>query len=477
MREKTINGYTYIYLVENVREGGRTKAAHHPQSRTQGNGFSPARISIAWPPRSDGSRNGPWSWMPSTTVDAARYEARRIGGPLLFGRLWQQLGIDQVIADQLGERGFEFPVERAVFTATLHRLFVSGSDRDCASWMQDYDIPGADDLSLHHFYRAMAWFGEELPKDEQKDATPFSPRTVKDVDRGGAVCAPARPVYRSLHRLHGHDLPVLPRRRRRDAGGARGYSKDHRPDLNQMILAVIVDADGRPVCTEMMPGNTADVAILLPIVQRLRSRFGITRACIVADRGMISQATIMALEEQGLEYVLGVRERTDARMRRVLDDPQPLTPLLVERSQGETQLFAKEVVVDGVRYIVCRNEAQAEKDRKDRQAIIAALDTQLKKGDKALVGNSAYRRYLNTTTRDAFAIDAGKIAEEARYDGIFVLRTNARISPLQAMLRYRDLLTVETLFSCRQGKRSRHARSSIHPMPPFAAMSSAPSSP
>ena len=168
--------------------------------------------------------------------------------------------------------------------------------------------------------------------------------------------------------------------------------------------------------TEMMPGNTADVAILLPIVQRLRSRFGITRACIVADRGMISQATIMALEEQGLEYVLGVRERTDARMRRVLDDPQPLTPLLVERSQGETQLFAKEVVVDGVRYIVCRNEAQAEKDRKDRQAIIAALDTQLKKGDKALVGNSAYRRYLNTTTRDAFAIDAGKIAEEARYE-------------------------------------------------------------
>ena len=73
-----------------------------------------------------------------------------------------------------------------------------------------------------------------------------------------------------------------------------------------MILAVIVDADGRPVCTEMMPGNTADVAILLPIVKRLRSRFGITRACIVADRGMISQATIMALEEQGLEYVLGV---------------------------------------------------------------------------------------------------------------------------------------------------------------------------
>ena len=444
VREKTINGYTYIYLVENVREGGRTKqriirnlgrketvlASKDLDRLAASVGRFTERAMVL-----DAINNG----------DAARYEARRIGGPLLFGRLWQQLGIDQVIADQLGERGFEFPVERAVFTATLHRLFVSGSDRDCASWMQDYDIPGADDLSLHHFYRAMAWFGEELPKDEQKDATPFSPRTVKDVIEE-ALFARRRDLFTDLSivfmdttslSFHGEGGETL---------GARGYSKDHRPDLNQMILAVIVDADGRPVCTEMMPGNTADVAILLPIVQRLRSRFGITRACIVADRGMISQATIMALEEQGLEYVLGVRERTDARMRRVLDDPQPLTPLLVERSQGETQLFAKEVVVDGVRYIVCRNEAQAEKDRKDRQAIIAALDTQLKKGDKALVGNSAYRRYLNTTTRDAFAIDAGKIAEEARYDGIFVLRTNARISPLQAMLRYRDLLTVETLF-------------------------------
>ena len=64
------------------------------------------------------------------------------------------------------------------------------------------------------------------------------------------------------------------------------------------------------------------------------------------------------------------------------------------------------------------------------QAIIAALDQQLKRGDKALIGNSAYRRYLRATAKKAFAIDIGKVAEEARYDGLFVLRTNARITPL-----------------------------------------------
>ena len=117
-----------------------------------------------------------------------------------------------------------------------------------------------------------------------------------------------------------------------------------------------------------------------------------------------------------------------------------------ERS-GDTQLFVKEVNVDGRRYIVCRNKAEAEKDRIEREQIVAALDAQLKRGDKTLVGNSAYQRYLRKTTDGpAFAIDGGKLAEEARFDGVFVLRTNARVSPLQAVLRYRDLLQVEDLF-------------------------------
>src|SRR3954454_23225575 len=92
--------------------------------------------------------------------------------------------------------------------------------------------------------------------------------------------------------------------------GQHGYSKDHRPDLRQMILAVLLDGDGRPVCSEMWPGNTADVTTLIPVIDRLRRRFDITRVCVVADRGMISAATIAALEQRGLEYILGVRERS-----------------------------------------------------------------------------------------------------------------------------------------------------------------------
>jgi transposase len=217
----------------------------------------------------------------------------------------------------------------------------------------------------------------------------------------------------------------------------------------QMIVAVVIDADGRPICSEMWPGNTADVTVLIPVIDRLRMRFGIGRICVVADRGMISAPTIAALEERNLEYVLGVRERTDVRVRQVvLDDSRPFTPLCIERAGGKgTQLWVKEVKVNGRRYIVCRNEAEAEKDAADRRAIVAALDRQLKRGDKALIGNSAYRRYLRAVAgRRVFEIDPGKLADEARFDGIFVLRTNARISPLQAVLRSRDLLQVEELF-------------------------------
>lgn len=387
--------------------------------------------------------------------------AKRIGGPLLFGRLWERLGIAEVLGEMLKDRGFEFAVERAVFAATLHRLFMSGSDRDCTSWLADYDIPGTEGLSLHHFYRAMAWLGEEL---EEQPADALAPRCVKDVIEE-KLFEKRRDLFSDLSAVFMDTTSLSFYGEGGETLGEHGYSKDFRPDLKQMILGLVVDGKGRPICTEMWPGNTADVKVLLPVIDRLRQRFAIGRICMVADRGMISAETIAGLEERGLEYVLGARERTDTLVRTVvLNDEAPFAPLLIEREHGETQLFVKEVKVEGRRYIVCRNEAEAEKDRKDREAIVAGLQDQLKRGDKALIGNSAYRRYLRKAKemkgKPAFEIDAGKLAEEARFDGIFVLRTNAKITPCQAVLRYRDLLQVEDLF--RRGKAVMRTRPIFH---------------
>ena len=187
------------------------------------------------------------------------------------------------------------------------------------------------------------------------------------------------------------------------AGGAtlgrHGFSKDHRPDLKQMILAVLIDGDGRPVCSEMWPGNTADVTTLIPVIDRLSRRFAITRVCVVADRGMISAETMAELAARGLFYILGVRERTDKLVRDlVLDDPAPFAPLTLTKRGKDTDYEAKTVTLAGRRYIVCRNHQEAVKDAADRAAIVAALERALAKGDKALVGNTGYRRYLKTIT-------------------------------------------------------------------------------
>src|ERR671939_866306 len=446
VREKHINGYSSLYLVETVRENGRAKQRiiknlGRKEAVTASGSLERLASSVA----RYAERAVVLSQIEAGNPE--RLACKRIGAPLLFGRLWKETGCRAVIEDLLAGRGFEFPLERAVFATVLHRIMVSGSDRACEKWLADYDIPGVDGLALHHLYRAMAWLGEELGADEQGGATPFAPRTVKDLIEE-RLFEQRRDLFSELSVVFMDTTSLSFTGAGGETLGERGYSKDHRPDLMQMIVGVVIDAAGRPVCSEMWPGNTADVSVLVPVIDRLRRRFGIGRVCVVADRGMISAETIAALEERGLEYVLGARERTDSLVRTVvLADQRPFTPLCIPRAGGEeTQLFIKEVKTEGQRYIVCCNEAEAEKDAADRRAIIEALDQQLKRGDKALIGNSAYRRYLRATSKKAFAIEVGKVAEEARYDGLFVLRTNARITPLRAVLRYRDLIQVEQLF-------------------------------
>jgi hypothetical protein len=112
----------------------------------------------------------------------------------------------------------------------------------------------------------------------------------------------------------------------------------------------------------------------------------------------------------------------------------------------DTELEAKEVRVGDRRYIVCRNLNEAKRDANVREAVLRSLRVALRGGDKSLVGNSAYRRYLKTPDEQHFEIDEKRVAEDAQCDGLYVLRTNTTLSPLAVMLRYRELLKVEEIF-------------------------------
>src|SRR6516225_4249523 len=359
VREKTARGHTYLYLVESEREDGRVR-----QRIIRALGRKDMLLASGELERLAASlvRHCDRAIILSD-MEAGRIACTRTGGPLLFGRLWERLGIAEVLGQLLTDRGFEFAVERAVFASVLHRLFVSGSDRSCEKWMADYRIAGIEELQLHHFYRAMAWLGGEIAP---AGADALAPRCIKDLIEE-RLFERRRDLFSDLSLVFMDTTSLSFYGAGGKSLGAYGHSKDHRADLKQMILAVVIDGEGRPICTEMLPGNTADATVLLPVVDRLRERFQIDRVCVVADRGMISAATITALEERKLEYILGARERSTTVVRRlVLEDEQPLTPLLVDRARGETQLFVKEVKLGAARYILCRNEAEAERERNER---------------------------------------------------------------------------------------------------------------
>src|SRR5437660_7388533 len=377
---------------------------------------------------------------------ATKIANRRIGPALVFERLWEETGCRAGIEELSSARKHGFALERAVFLTVLHRLFAGGSDRAAERWREDYRIAGSDGLELHHLYRAMAWLGEELPQNEQDGRTLFAPRCIKDVVEE-RLFAHRRDLFTCLDLVFMDTTSLYFEGAVGQTLGRYGYSKDHRPDLRQMILAVVIDGDGRPVCSQMWPGNTADVTTLVPVIDRLRRRFAIARVCVVADRGMISTETLAELEARRLLYILGVRERTDKLVRElVLADPAPFAPLVIRKRGKDIDYEAKTVKLAGRRYIVCRNHQAAEKDAADRAAIVAALQRQLERGNKALIGNTGYRRFLQTISEDHFAIDRAKIEEDEKFDGVFVLRTNTDLDPLEAMLCYKQLWTVEQTF-------------------------------
>ncbi|MDP2954763.1 MAG: transposase, partial [Chloroflexota bacterium] len=155
--------------------------------------------------------------------------------------------------------------------------------------------------------------------------------------------------------------------------------------------------------------------------------------------GMISKDTIKGLEERGLEYILG------ARMRRQREVREAVLSRAGRYQEVAENLRVKEVRVGEHRYIVCHNPAEEAKDAADRAAILASLDDQLREGAKQLVGNRGYRRYLRVE-KQAVSIDLQKAADEARYDGKFVLRTNTALPASEVAIQYKRLLLVEQFF-------------------------------
>jgi len=364
---------------------------------------------------------------------------------LIFERLWTELGISQVINCLLEDRKFEFDVERAIFLTVLHRLFVSGSDRACDRWKRDHMIEGADQLSLHHHYRAMNFLGEK--SKDQTHRTPFIHRTIKDKIEED-LFEVRRDLFTGLDFVFFDTTSIYFEGQGGNLLGEKGHSKDHCPENNQMIVGAVLDNNGKPICCEMWPGNTTDVKSLIPVTDRVRKRFGVGDCCLIADRGMISGKTLDELEERKMLFILGARMRKVREIKfEVLSRGGRYREVYPEgkSTKDPSPLKVKEITVEDRRYIVCLNTRQARKDAADREAIVASLEEKLQSQPKSLIGNKGYRKYLKLD-RGHLKVDQKKIEEDARFDGKWVLRTNTDLPAEDVALKYKELWQVEQVF-------------------------------
>jgi len=442
VRVKNSGNYKYLQIVQNYREGKKVK--QHVVSTLgrldqlqEKNDIESITQSL-----SKFSEN---ILLVLTDKSNIKSDSLIIGPVLVFRRLWEEAGLSAIFKELLSDRKYEFDVELAVFITVLHRLFISGSDRACEKWMTAYHIKGSETLSLHHFYRAMAFLGS--PLEDQSGKTPFAPRCIKDLVEE-KLFARRRTLFTELEIVFFDTTSIYFEGEGGDQIGQYGHSKDHRPDCKQMVVGAVLDNRGFPLFCEMWPGNTTDVKSLLPVANRLKKRFGVEKICVVADRGMISQGTIEQMEAKGFWYILGVRMRkVNAVKKEVLARAgkyKEITPE-IKLSKAPSPLMVKQVWHNEKRYIVCLNPKQARKDEFDRDAIILGLKDKLKGGVKSLVGNKGYRKYIKVA-KGTVQIDQEKIKEEKRFDGKWVLTTNMDMPAEQIALKYKELWMVEHIF-------------------------------
>jgi len=348
----------------------------------------------------------------------------RVWGPVLvFGRLWEDLGLKDLLRAVVGRRRLEFDFERMVFGHVLQRLLSPGSDLKGSKWIQTIEEEGLRDLRLPHFYRSLSI----LWRAKSHIETTLHRRTLNLFNQElDLVFFDTTSVY-----FEGTGLREW---------AMLGKSKDHRPDHLQLVIGVVMRRDGFPIACEIWPGNTNDAKTLVPVVEDLRNRFEIRKVVVVCDRGMVSAKNLEEISKAGYEYIVGVKMRG---LKEVRDEVLPRAQVFKFVSEN---LQVKEIDIEGRRYVICFNPDEAEKDRNDREAILEKIRTKLASGGvKKLINNRGYTRFLKISAESA-TIDEKKAEEEAIYDGKYVLRTTTALPAAEVALAYKHLTWIERLW-------------------------------
>jgi len=393
--------------------------------------------------------------------------SRSLGGVWLLHGLWDQLGVADALAKAMGGRRFATDVERVLFALVANRALAPCSKLAATDWVADVAIPGLEGFSEDQAYRAMDLLIEADAAAKVQEGVFFATANLLNLEVDLLLFDTTSSYFQADPDVNEDGTPGFRR---------LGHSKDHRPDLPQIIIGLAVTREGIPVRVWCWPGNTADVTVLPEVRDGMRD-WKLGRVVTVVDRGFSSDANLDYLRRGGGGWIAGERMR----------DHSPDAVAALGRQGRYTivddHLHVKEAKLEatpGVRWIICHNPAQATRDAATRTAHLDRIRTELEristartkattalagattdkartkleaelaghaKAECALRDNRALGRYLKQRPDGRLVIDTAKVTSEAKLDGKYLISTSEpHLTPAQIAVAYRNLLQAERGF-------------------------------
>lgn len=370
---------------------------------------------------------------------------------LVFERLWKESGLQIIFKSEMKDlEKVEFSIELAIFNMVLNRVSEPCSKRALGRWEEDsYGLPHFD---LHQYYRAMDYLVERKTNIEQNVFTQMRDLFCQTLDivffdtttlvYFGEEDTQAREI-RELKRAKKKGIKLNADQEKFIKNSpllAHGFSKDHRSDLPQIVVGVLMSKEGIPLAHEVFSGNTNDISCFQAIIKQVKEKYCIGKVILVGDRGMICQKSLDLLHAEKLQYILGYRMRTIPKQDRywILSKDD------LEKVRDD--LSYKEVKYNDQCLWVCYNPERARLDAEKREDIIERIQTKIKDGSiLSVVDNANYKKFLKITG-NAPKLDPDAVERDALYDGMYVITSNTKLNGSELIETYRGLWQVEHAF-------------------------------
>ena len=350
--------------------------------------------------------------------------SKEYGPILILRRLWEETGLDSLLRRYLKQYKYKANLSECILSMVISRLLNPCSEHSTSTWINSVYEPKWNNLKLQHFYRALDFLGRHKP-DLEKDLF-FKSADLFNQQLDLIMFDTTSIKYWG----EGEHADIL----------QRGYSKEKRGDLKQLIVGILMTKEGLPIGCEVFPGNTSDLKSFLSVIEKLKTRYSIGKLIWVADRGMVSAANIERLNELKQEYILGVKMRQlNKEKKRKLLSLDKMMPV-------REDLYVKELNIEGEgRYIVCFNPKEQELEREKREFFKRHLRKKVDTASaKEWIIKNGYKKYIDF--EGDVILDEKRFRDEAQYDGKWVLLTNTALPSRDIALYYKGLWQIEASF-------------------------------